>query len=156
MSVDAVRPATAPCDWNHGFADPTDHESLSFAKIFDEAAAVPKQGAVSRPGVFPDACIRPGVVSLCWGTTCRGFGDLVGGREGRVSALPSSASREGWATKQGGAPGRPLEVAARRSPGLGGDDRECRGTRPETCRERILMGSTSTKSCFRLFRPPAQ
>jgi hypothetical protein len=36
VSVDAVQPGTAPCDWNHGFADPTDHEFQSFAKILDK------------------------------------------------------------------------------------------------------------------------
>ena len=33
MSVDAVQAGTAPCDWNHGFTDPTDNEYQSFAKI---------------------------------------------------------------------------------------------------------------------------
>jgi hypothetical protein len=36
VSVDAVQPGTAPCDWNHGFTDPTDKEFQSFAKVFDE------------------------------------------------------------------------------------------------------------------------
>ncbi len=36
VSVDAVRPGTAPCDWNHGFTDPTDGKFQSFAKVFDE------------------------------------------------------------------------------------------------------------------------
>jgi hypothetical protein len=36
VSVDAVRPGTAPCDWNHGFTDPTDGKFQSFAKILDE------------------------------------------------------------------------------------------------------------------------
>jgi hypothetical protein len=31
--VDAVQPGTAPCDWDHGFTDPTDHVSGSFASI---------------------------------------------------------------------------------------------------------------------------
>ena len=26
VTVDTVRPGTAPCDWNHGFTDPTDHK----------------------------------------------------------------------------------------------------------------------------------
>ena len=36
VSVDTVRPGTAPCDWNHGFTDPTDNKYESFAKILDE------------------------------------------------------------------------------------------------------------------------
>ena len=36
VSVDAVRPGTAPCDWNHGFTDPTDGKFQSFARAFDE------------------------------------------------------------------------------------------------------------------------
>ena len=32
VSVDTVRPGTAPCDWNHGFTDPTDNKYQSFAK----------------------------------------------------------------------------------------------------------------------------
>ncbi len=35
VSVDGVRSGTAPCDWNHGFVDPTDNEFRSFAKILD-------------------------------------------------------------------------------------------------------------------------
>ena len=31
ISVDAVGPGTAPCDWAHGFTDPTDDEFQSFA-----------------------------------------------------------------------------------------------------------------------------
>ena len=30
VSVDTVRPGTAPCDWNHGFTDPTDNKYESF------------------------------------------------------------------------------------------------------------------------------
>jgi len=30
VSVDAVQPGTAPCDWNHGFTDPTDGVYQSF------------------------------------------------------------------------------------------------------------------------------
>jgi hypothetical protein len=33
VSVDAVQPGTAPCDWDHGFTDPTDDESHDFASI---------------------------------------------------------------------------------------------------------------------------
>ncbi len=36
VSVDAIQAGTAPCDWNHGFTDPTDSEFQSFAKILDE------------------------------------------------------------------------------------------------------------------------
>ena len=36
VSVDTVRPGTAPCDWNHGFTDPTDNKYQSFANILDE------------------------------------------------------------------------------------------------------------------------
>ena len=32
VTVDTVRPGTAPCDWNHGFTDPTDHKYQDFAK----------------------------------------------------------------------------------------------------------------------------
>jgi hypothetical protein len=35
VSVDAVQAGTAPCDWNHGFTDPTDDEHQSFAKILE-------------------------------------------------------------------------------------------------------------------------
>jgi hypothetical protein len=35
VHVDAVQVGSAPCDWNHGFTDPTDHEFQSFAKILD-------------------------------------------------------------------------------------------------------------------------
>jgi len=31
ISVDSVMPGTAPCDWNHGFTDPTDGEFHKFA-----------------------------------------------------------------------------------------------------------------------------
>ena len=33
VRVDAVQPGTAPCDWDHGFTDPTDDESHDFASI---------------------------------------------------------------------------------------------------------------------------
>jgi hypothetical protein len=33
VSVDAVQAGTAPCDWNHGFTDPTDKQQQRFAKI---------------------------------------------------------------------------------------------------------------------------
>jgi hypothetical protein len=33
VSVDAVQPGTAPCDWDHGFTDPTDGEFQSFTDI---------------------------------------------------------------------------------------------------------------------------
>ena len=36
VTVDTVRPGTAPCDWNHGFTDPTDHKYQDFAKVLDE------------------------------------------------------------------------------------------------------------------------
>src|ERR1700722_10586621 len=36
VTVDTVRPGTAPCDWNHGFTDPTDHKHQEFAKVLDE------------------------------------------------------------------------------------------------------------------------
>ena len=36
VSVDTVRPGTAPCDWNNGFTDPTDNKYESFAKILGE------------------------------------------------------------------------------------------------------------------------
>jgi hypothetical protein len=34
VTVDAVQPGTAPCDWDHGFTDPTDDVFQSFANIF--------------------------------------------------------------------------------------------------------------------------
>jgi hypothetical protein len=33
VTVDAVQPGTAPCDWDHGFIDPTDEDSHRFADI---------------------------------------------------------------------------------------------------------------------------
>ena len=36
VTVDTVRPGTAPCDWNHGFTDPTDHKYQDFAKALEE------------------------------------------------------------------------------------------------------------------------
>ena len=36
VSVDAIQAGTAPCDWNHGFTDPTDNQFQSFAKVLDE------------------------------------------------------------------------------------------------------------------------
>jgi hypothetical protein len=36
VTVDTVRPGTAPCDWNHGFTDPTDDKHQEFAKVLDE------------------------------------------------------------------------------------------------------------------------
>jgi hypothetical protein len=35
VSVDAAFPGTAPCDWNHGFTDPTDGEFKSFVSVLD-------------------------------------------------------------------------------------------------------------------------
>jgi hypothetical protein len=35
VSVDAAYPGTAPCDWNHGFTDPTDGEFQKFASVLD-------------------------------------------------------------------------------------------------------------------------
>ena len=36
VTVDTVRPGTAPCDWNHGFTDPTDHKYQDFAKVLGQ------------------------------------------------------------------------------------------------------------------------
>ncbi len=36
VTVDTVRAGTAPCDWNHGFTDPTDNKHQEFAKVLDE------------------------------------------------------------------------------------------------------------------------
>ncbi len=33
VRVDAVQPGTAPCDWDHGFTDPTDDQAHDFADI---------------------------------------------------------------------------------------------------------------------------
>jgi hypothetical protein len=33
VRVDAVQPGTAPCDWDHGFTDPTDDQFESFTSI---------------------------------------------------------------------------------------------------------------------------
>jgi hypothetical protein len=35
VSVDAAFPGTAPCDWNHGFTDPTNGEPQMFANVLD-------------------------------------------------------------------------------------------------------------------------
>jgi hypothetical protein len=37
VRVDAVQPGTAPCDWDHGFTDPTDDEFQSFTKVLRTA-----------------------------------------------------------------------------------------------------------------------
>jgi hypothetical protein len=34
--VDSVQPGSAPCDWNHGFTDPTDDVYQKFANILDQ------------------------------------------------------------------------------------------------------------------------
>jgi hypothetical protein len=36
VRVDAVQPGTAPCDWDHGFTDPTDDDFQSFTSILRE------------------------------------------------------------------------------------------------------------------------
>jgi hypothetical protein len=35
VTVDAVQPGSAPCDWNHGFTDPTNGEFDKFSTIFE-------------------------------------------------------------------------------------------------------------------------
>ncbi len=60
VSVDAVRPGTAPCDWNHGFTDPTDGKFQSFAKVFDEVhPAVVALVFTGNPGLSgpPAGCV---------------------------------------------------------------------------------------------------
>jgi hypothetical protein len=36
VSVDAAYPGTAPCDWDHGFTDPTDGDFNKFANVLDK------------------------------------------------------------------------------------------------------------------------
>jgi hypothetical protein len=36
VRVDAVQPGTAPCDWEHGFTDPTDGDFQKFANILHD------------------------------------------------------------------------------------------------------------------------